>query len=283
MGGFAIDGETAPDRSGASVNAAGDVDGDGLADLIIGSPGIMIMAPQPTGKTHVIFGSAAAQFSETSVDHLGGSSDDTFTDGGIAKTLVGGAGNDSLTATAASVLYGGAGDDLFVIGPAMIEALQSRMGSRGNVHQLARIDGGSGIDTLALGGSDLVLDLNQVANPAGVAPNGGSRIDGIEIIDLTGTGNNTLWLSATEVLDLVGFNAFEETGRRQLMVKGDQGDEVELVDSGWEEINRATMDGVDLSNYTVWEHDASLATLYLAPNVAFNQLITIVFPPLELA
>jgi hypothetical protein len=165
----------------------------------------------------------------------------------------------------------------------MIEALQSRMGSRGNVHQLARIDGGRGIDTLALSGSDLVLDLNQVANPAGGAPNGGSRIDGIEIIDLTGTGNNTLWLSAAEVLDLVGFNAFEDTGRRQLMVKGDAGDEVELIDGGWVEINRATMDGVDLSNYTVWEHDASLATLYLAPNVAFNQLITIVFPPLELA
>jgi hypothetical protein len=217
------------------------------------------------------------------IDELGNSIDNNLNDAGQPKTLVGGAGNDSLTATAASVLYGGAGDDRFVIGPAMIEALQSRMGSRGNVHQLARIDGGSGIDTLALSGSGLVLDLNQVASPAGLAPNGGSRIDGIEIIDLTGTGNNTLWLSAAEVLDLVGFNAFEDTGRRQLMVKGDQGDEVELIDGGWVEIVRASMDGVDLSDYTVWEHNTSLATLYLAPDVAFNQPITIVFPPLELA
>ena len=67
------------------------------------------------------------------------------------------------------------------------------------------------------------------------------------------------------------------------MVKGDAGDEVKLVDGGWVEIVRASMDGVDLSNYTVWEHNASLATLYLAPNVAFDQPFTIVFPPLELA
>ena len=64
------------------------------------------------------------------------------------------------------------------------------------------------------------------------------------------------------------------------MVKGDQGDEVELIDGGWVEIVRASMDGVDLSDYTVWEHNTSLATLYLAPDVAFNQPITIVFPPL---
>jgi hypothetical protein len=291
MGGFAIDGEAATDYSGASVNAAGDVDGDGLADLIIGSPGIMA-PPIPTGKSHVIFGSTVSQFAQTAIDQLGGSGVDAFSDGGIAKTLVGGAGNDSLTATVASVLYGGAGDDLFVIGPAMIEALQSRMGSRGNVHQLARIDGGSGIDTLALSGSGLVLDLDQVANPAGVAPNGGSRIDGIEIIDLTGTGNNTLRLSATDVLDLVGFNAFEDTGRRQLMVKGDAGDEddasdlgplgdlVELIDSGWSANGSANINDI---SYTRWEHDTSLATLYLAPNVAFSQLVTIVLPPLELA
>ena len=280
IGGFAIVGASSDHQSGSSVHAAGDVNGDGLSDLIVGAPDAGSPVAPGCGSSYVIFGSAVSQFAQTAVDQLGGSDDETFSDGGVAKTLVGGAGNDSLTATAASVLYGGAGDDRLVIGPAMIEALQSRMGSRGNVHQLARIDGGSGIDTLALSGSGLVLDLNQVASPAGLAPNGGSRIDGIEIIDLTGTGNNTLWLSAAEVLDQVGFNAFEDTGRRQLMVKGDQGDEVKLIDGGWVEIVRASMDGVDLSNYTVWEHNTSLATLYLAPDVAFNQPITIVFPPL---
>ena len=279
-GGFAILGEIAGDQSGSSVHAAGDVDGDGLADLIVGAPGV----DAGRGSSYVIFGTAADQFSETSVDQLGGSASDVFNDSGSAKTLVGGIGNDSLTATAASVLYGGAGDDLFVIGPAMIEALQSRMGSRGNVHQLARIDGGSGIDTLALSGTDDVLDLTMVANPGAGDPHGASRLSGIEIIDLTGLGNNTLRLGATDVLDLVGFNGFEDNGRRQLLVKGNagdpglSGDRVELVDDGWIPDDTATIDG-DI--YDVWDHATSLATLYVSQGVAFSQSISvIVLPPL---
>jgi hypothetical protein len=282
-GGFVIAGQSNGDESGSSVSGAGDVDGDGLADLIVGAPGLGF----DTGKSYVIFGSAVRQLYDTAVDSLGGSGDDAFSDGSTAKTLVGGAGNDSLTATAASVLCGGAGDDVFQIDAAMIEALQSRMGSRGNVHQLARIDGGSGIDTLALSGSGLELDLTQVANPAAGAPHGGSRLSSIEIIDLTGTGDNTLRLSVADVLGLVGFNAFEDTGRRQLLIKGGEGDQgdmvdrVELVDSGWEVKEAAATIGG--ASYEVWEHNASLAALYLAPGVAISQLITLTPPQLELA
>ncbi|NBW55991.1 MAG: hypothetical protein EBR42_11945, partial [Betaproteobacteria bacterium] len=39
IGGFAIIGQGAQDLSGFSVGAAGDVNGDGLADLIVGAPG----------------------------------------------------------------------------------------------------------------------------------------------------------------------------------------------------------------------------------------------------
>ena len=96
--------------------------------------------------------------------------------------LVAGAGDDSLTATAASVLYGGAGNDSFDINATMITALQSRYGSGGNMRQLARIDGGSGIDKIVLSGSGLRLDLTQIDNQAGANPDGGSRIDSIEKI-----------------------------------------------------------------------------------------------------
>ena len=37
-GGFVIHGETERDSSGSSVSSAGDINGDGLADLIIGAP-----------------------------------------------------------------------------------------------------------------------------------------------------------------------------------------------------------------------------------------------------
>lgn len=53
MGGFAIKGEKAGDLSGMSVGAAGDVDGDGLADVIVGAPGYK----QAAGRSYVILSS----------------------------------------------------------------------------------------------------------------------------------------------------------------------------------------------------------------------------------
>jgi len=265
-GGFVIWGETSGAQSGAYVNTAGDVDGDGLADLIIGAPGIIDF---DAGRSHLVFGSAAGAYAQVSIDELGGSGDDAFSDGGTAKTLVGGAGNDSLTATAASVLYGGIGNDLFLIGQAMSAALQSPMGSGGNVDRLARIDGGGGIDTLALSGSGLVLDLTQVANPAAGAPHGGSRLSSIEIIDLTGSGHNTLRLAARDVLDLADFNAIDPAGsganRHQLLVDGNSGDRVVLLESDWSHAGQQTV--MNDQTYQVWNHDQTLVTLYLAENV----------------
>ena len=54
------------------------------------------------------------------------------------------------------------------------------------------ISGGAGVDTLTLTGADQVLDLNAIAG----------KLDSIEIIDITGTGNNTLNLSLGDVLEL---------------------------------------------------------------------------------
>jgi hypothetical protein len=292
IGGFAIMGASEGHQSGSSVHAAGDVDGDGLSDLIVGAPdpGSPVVAPG-SGSSYVIFGSAVGQFAETAVDHLGGAGVNAFSDGGIAKTLVGGAGNDSLTATAASVLYGGAGDDVFQIDAAMITALQSPMGFGGNEQQLARISGGAGIDTLALAGLGWELDLTGVANPAAGQPNGGSRIDGIEIIDLTGAGDNTLALTAPDVLHLASFSAFEaigdQAGRRQLLVQGNDGDQVELIDPGWRlvkdlETNEPITATIADSAYEVWQHFEVPATVYVAQalNVIPNISGDVLFPPM---
>jgi hypothetical protein len=58
--GFRIDGEAANDYSGISVASAGDVNGDGFADLIIGAQGI----GASTGFGYVVFGKASG-FSST--------------------------------------------------------------------------------------------------------------------------------------------------------------------------------------------------------------------------
>ena len=57
IGGFAINGEVAGDFSGFSVSGAGDVNGDGLADLIVGAPGADLNGSN-SGKSYVVFGKA---------------------------------------------------------------------------------------------------------------------------------------------------------------------------------------------------------------------------------
>jgi hypothetical protein len=239
VGGFVINGQCTYDYSGLSVSSAGDVNGDGLADLIVGVNYSDPASGANAGRSYVIFGNTTGAFSQTAVDWMGTDAADTQSDGGVAKTLVAGAGDDSLTATAASVLYGGAGNDIFTISQGMITALQKPMGQGGNVAQLARIDGGSGIDKIVLAGSGLTLDLTQVANQAGANPDGGSRIDSVEVIDLTGAGNNTLVLTARDVIDMAGMNLYNSTNggasglaasvpRHQLVVDGNAGDKLKL-------------------------------------------------------
>jgi hypothetical protein len=54
--GFRLDGVTAGDMSGRSVSSAGDVNGDGFADLIVGAPGA---EPYNLGASYVVFGKAS--------------------------------------------------------------------------------------------------------------------------------------------------------------------------------------------------------------------------------
>ncbi|MEE4295944.1 MAG: integrin alpha [Wenzhouxiangella sp.] len=60
--GFRLDGVSANDSSGAAVSSAGDINGDGVADLIIGArfadPGGLVSA----GSSYVVFGRSAQIF-----------------------------------------------------------------------------------------------------------------------------------------------------------------------------------------------------------------------------
>ncbi|WP_289500226.1 hypothetical protein [Gloeocapsopsis sp. IPPAS B-1203] len=103
--GFVLNGIDEDDRSGISVSAAGDVDGDGLDDLIIGAPGADPNSNSNAGESYIVFGFRSL-FGTAGNDVLLGSNtrdcisglDGNDTLAGLLgdDTLLGGAGNDVL-------------------------------------------------------------------------------------------------------------------------------------------------------------------------------------------
>ena len=195
--GFRLDGIDANDYSGYSVSTAGDVNGDGYDDMIVGAYYADPGGDSAAGETYVVFG---GDFSEA-VTHAGTTAADTLTGDGTANVIVAGRGNDTVTGGGgADVIYAAEGNDTITISDTTF----------------ARIDGGSGDDTLALDGSGLALDLTSIAD---------SDLLGIETIDITGSGDNTLTLDVLEVLN-------SSDTSNTLTVIGNAGDWVN-IGSGW--------------------------------------------------
>ena len=191
--GFRLAGVAAFDRGGWSVASAGDVNGDGYDDLIVGAP-YADPHGSNSGASYVVFGGA-----------FGGT---VITDGtAAAEVLIGGALADVLTGGGgADVFQGGAGDDQLIVSDLTFHLA----------------DGGTGTDTLALDGAALVLDLTT-ALAAG-------RLGGIERIDLTGSGANTLRIDSAAILGGVGAAS---DGKHVLTVLGNAGDRVLFAEAGW--------------------------------------------------
>ncbi len=196
-GGFVIIGENAGDVSGASVSTAGDVNGDGLDDLIVGALDATPSGKADAGISYVIFGKTDTDAinltnlggnSKYAIDYLGDKNANTFTGTSSDEIFVAGAGDDTLIGNGGmDVLNAGAGNDTIAINASNIAALaQTGTGNR------ARVDGGGNTDTLKLDGSDLTLNLTNISN---------TRIQDIEKINITGSGSNTLILNLNDVLD----------------------------------------------------------------------------------
>ncbi|QDV47603.1 FG-GAP repeat protein [Stieleria neptunia] len=248
VNGFQINGIKANDRAGESVAGAGDVNGDGFDDVILGAfladPGLV-----DGGEGYIVYGGNFTGGVETQV---GGEADDTLiaNQGAAVDVLIGGVGDDKLTSDGGDdVLRGGADDDTLILSDVDFS------GPR-------RIDGGRGFDTLFLDTAGQTLDLRNIAD---------SKIREIEQIDF-GTGlkaqaagtNQSLIVTPLEIRNL-------SSTSNTLTVVGNGGN-VRVEGLNWEGPTPIRIDGQDFVQYT-----DGTATLRVQSN------LSLVFPALSLS
>jgi Ca2+-binding RTX toxin-like protein len=178
INGYRLDGLATTDLSGYSVSSAGDVNGDGFDDLIVGANNADPNGAD-SGSSYVIFGSN----SNGAASHVGTSGNDTMTGTSSADAMIGGLGNDSIS--------GGLGNDVI-------------KGANGN----DTITGGSGADRL-WGGSGNDMFSYTANTDSGIGT--GNR----DVIHDFDTGNDDIDLSqfaGTAIFQTGGNGAADLTG-----------------------------------------------------------------------
>ena len=159
-------------------------------------------------------------------------------------------GNDSLAGgNGRDTLLGGNGDDVFVFDVAD-----------------SSVSGGLGTDTLQiLGNASVTLDLTE-DDPLNPGAKLFERFSGIEKIDLTGSANNTVVLSAEAIFNLSG-----ETDT--LIVTGNSGDTVRLSGAGWEARGSELVAGITYNRYIGYFGDNAVTVLAGLQVVKGDQIV----------
>jgi Ca2+-binding RTX toxin-like protein len=146
--GFQINGEAEKDFSGGSVSAAGDVNGDGFDDVIIGANDADPNGRR-SGASYVVFGDATGPITRVGTD-----ANEEFAGGDFGDRLEGAGGGDRLSgAGGGDLLLGGRGKDTLLGGSGQ-DTLVGGLGQD-------TMDGGVGADRFiftsaaqSLGGAD---------------------------------------------------------------------------------------------------------------------------------
>ncbi|MCA6950939.1 Ig-like domain-containing protein [Pectobacterium polaris] len=198
-----------------------DVDDSSLAQMAS-----LSSEPLDTGENaevqplHVSSKVAAAALSETNtLDNSASTNvdDSVYAIGGVVINLA-----DGSVQTGADV-EGGEGDDLITL----------------STLDFTQIDGGNGIDTLVLDGTDLNLDLTAL----------GLKIDNVEIFDLGQNGTNSITLDLDRALNVT------DRPEDDLLIVGGEGNQVNLIpgEGAWSTVGQRDIDG---QRFDVYHHSS---------------------------
>ena len=222
--GFEIPEKLESDSMGDHVRGAGDLNGDGFDDLIIGARDAT-PATNQEGESYVIFGGDFSQ----AITKQGTSGNDLLTGTGSADVFVGGLGNDTLLGNGGvDVLRGGAGDDILSVSNSAFRSLD------GGTHTTAT----GGGDVLAFDSGGTTLDLTAIPD---------SKTESIEIIDIGGSNAssaNTLVLQLTDVLNL-------SEATNEIKIFGDADDFVSTSGEAWNDGGNVVVDGETFKKFTL--------------------------------
>jgi hypothetical protein len=214
--GFRIYGEAGSDKFGRSVSSAGDINGDGVDDLVVGAP-YADGGSFRSGVGYIIFGRQT---------------DLTLTGDGAANALNGRGANDHISGLAGKdVLSGLAGDDI-IDGGADNDVLSGGLGADDLV-------GGTGNDILGGDDGDDALNGGDGSDKL----NGGAGIDHLT----GGTGADQLsGGDGVDTLDGGADNDLLDGGTGADAMTGGTGNDVFLVDNAGDQTIEAAGEGYDI-------------------------------------
>ena len=241
VNGFSLKG-SGGNYAGQAVAIAGDLDGDGFDELLVGEPrdtkGIVtFFFGEDFDLNNGVFGDGELGNGLQQIDGAAAGTLTATQGNSAADILVGGRGNDTLNADGGSdVLIGGSGDDTLVA-------------ELTNFSSVPRFDGGTGVDILTGDASFSGATINLTTIP-------GNRINNIEVIDLEDAATQTLTLDLATVIAITGSastnassSPFATNDAHTLAILRDSDDTIS-IGAGWAQGANEMIDGKTFEVFT---------------------------------